>query len=76
MVHSFAGATGESGTTNLRIRGLLPRGYTAVRQHYTRLGALPYVEQGDKLKGGQTQPQVQRCRATVLQVQHNLHGHM
>lgn len=44
---SIAGATRKSRTTNLCLRGLLPGGYTAVRQHYTRLGTLPHLEQGN-----------------------------
>lgn len=72
----MTGTTGQSGATDLRLRGLLPRGHAVVRKHHPRLGALSDLQQGHQLQGRQAESQVQGGRAPVLQVQHHLHGYM
>jgi len=74
--YELTGTTGQSGATDLRFRGFLFGGHPAVREHHPRLGALPDLQQGHQFQGRQAESQVQGGRASLLQVQHYLHGYM
>lgn len=68
------GNVGELRTTNLRIRRLLFRRHTTVRQHNKRLGPIFVQQQNHQFQSRQTKQKIQRSWTFILQIIDHFNG--